>query len=158
MSNLKDIKITIEPAIPESTQDATGNAIPLLHEIHHALIKLLQSGQESTLDLQSIPLGPNDERQLLATLGRGEVSAELAAIGKSLVWESRIPGIWFIEHYNSDDQLVGKFIEITLFPSILRSQTTDLQWGLEQLSKQLTTINQTIKYSTGDNLCLSAKP
>jgi hydrogenase-1 operon protein HyaF len=61
-----------------------GNALPLLHEVRHALERLLAAGEETVIDLRSIPMGPGDEARLEAELGTGDVSARLeTAIGPS---------------------------------------------------------------------------
>ena len=36
-------------------------------------------------------------------------------------------------HRNTDDEILGKFIEITRIPSILESQTEDMRGALEAL-------------------------
>lgn len=134
MNRLDDINVCVE-GISWKTQ----NALPLLHEIRHALANLLTDGQETTIDLQSLPMGPADEARLFEVLGRGEVEAQLNALGNSLIWETGIPGVWLIEHFNADQQLVAKLIEVTAMPSILKSQPEDIREGLVKLSERLAT-------------------
>jgi hydrogenase-1 operon protein HyaF len=117
---------------------AAGNAVPILNEIRHALITLLESGQETIIDLQSLPLGPADETQLMEALGSGEVEARLDTLGKSIIRETQVSGVWMVEHYNVDEQPLSKFIEITHIPSILKAQPEDIQAGLAQLTERLT--------------------
>lgn len=115
-----------------------GNALPLLHEVRHALERLLAACEETVIDLRSIPMGPGDEARLEAELGSGEVSARLeTAIGPSVAMETRFPGVWLITHYNSEDQILSRFIEVTEVPAILRSQPEDIREGLGSLSEQL---------------------
>lgn len=115
----------------------TGNVLPLLHEIRHALQRWLDGGEEYAIDLRGIPMAPGEEERLLETLGEGEARAELSLNGNSLVTETRFPGVWLISHYNSDDKLVGRFIEVCEMPAILKSQTADAHAGLEYLSNLL---------------------
>ena len=115
----------------------TGNVKPLLHEIYHALNKLLESGDPTTIDLRALPLAPGEEEQIERVLGTGEVTAELDALGTSEIKESRYSGIWMIVHYNANREIIGKFIEITSIPAILKSQREDINDSLENLAAHL---------------------
>ena len=126
------------PCMDESCgSDAlTHNVRPLLNEIRHALEKLLATGESSAIDLRSIPLAPGEEDQIVEALGEGELSAELDAMGPSEIRETGYPGVWLVTHYNADRQLMGKFIEITRVPDLLKSQDADIAQGLQRLAGQ----------------------
>lgn len=115
----------------------TWNVQPILHEIRHALRRLLDSDQSSIIDLRSIPLAPGEEENLLDTLGCGEVHAKLNALGPSEIYETRFAGVWLVTHYNAENNVIGRFIEITRLPDILQSQTEDMAAALEQLQREL---------------------
>ncbi|MGB7930879.1 MAG: hydrogenase expression/formation C-terminal domain-containing protein [Gammaproteobacteria bacterium] len=115
----------------------THNVIPLLHEIRHALAQLLEEGKETVIDLRSIPLAPGEEAAIEQALGEGEVQAALSALGKSDFRETSYPGVWVATHYNRDDKIVGKFVEITFVPALLRSQSEDMAAGLQRLEARL---------------------
>ena len=121
----------------ESGESLTHNVQPLLHEIRHALAKLLEDGAGTVIDLRSIPLAPGEEQKLLDKLGQGEVHAQLSALGSSNFVETRYPGVWVVEHFNNNDEVIGKFIEVCDIPDLLRSQPDDIREGLEQLQAQL---------------------
>ena len=126
------------PCMDESCgSDAlTHNVRPLLNEIRHALEKLLATGESSAIDLRSIPLAPGEEDQIVEALGEGELSAELDAMGPSEIRETGYPGVWLVTHYNADRQLMGRFIEITRVPDLLKSQDADIAQGLQRLAGQ----------------------
>jgi len=109
----------------------------LLHEIRHALVKLLDDGGNTVIDLRSMPLAPGEEQKLLEELGHGEVYARLHALGPTEIVETRYPGVWVVVHSNNDDEVIGKFIEVCDMPDLLRSQQEDIRHGLEQLQAQL---------------------
>lgn len=121
----------------EAGEQLTGNVQPLLHEIRHALEKLLANDGNTIIDLRSIPLAPGEEQKLLDTLGQGEVYARLHAMGPTEVVETRYPGVWVVVHFNNNDEVIGKFIEVCEMPDLLRSQQEDVRHGLEQLQAQL---------------------
>ena len=115
----------------------TGNAWPVLSEIATALRALLDSGRETTIDLGAIPFGPGDERVLDDVLGQGEVQATLDALGKSHVSETGIPGVWRVDHFDQRGETLSRFIEVTFFPDILKTQTVDAETGHARLLARL---------------------
>jgi len=129
-----EIPIRVEHGAPSLT---TSNVLPLLHEIKHALKRLVQEGEETTIDLRAIPMGTGDAVALNAYLGHGEVSATVDALGKSEILETHFAGVWMITHFNQEDEIIGRFIEITSIPSLLKSQAEDMTTALKQLRKQL---------------------
>lgn len=116
----------------------TGNVTPILNEIRHALKKLLEDGESTTIDLRALPMGPGEEQKLESLLGIGEVTANIDAMGPSTVNETLFAGVWLITHRNTENEILGKFIEITRFPSILESQTEDMRSALTALPDLLT--------------------
>ena len=116
---------------------STGNVPLLLHEIRHALERLLHQGKETTIDLRSLPLGPGEEELLEQALGSGELSARLEALGPSIIQETAFAGVWLVTHYNEHNEIIGKLIEITLTPSLLNSQKEDVEDGLQRLTSRL---------------------
>jgi hydrogenase-1 operon protein HyaF len=129
MSSLDAIAVNIEAT--------TGNIPPLLHEIRHALERLAAGEPGTAIDLRSLPLAPGEEERIEAILGRGEVNAELATLGKTLVQETAYPGVWLVTHRNADDAVVARSIEVTRMPDILMSQQEDIERGINQLEREL---------------------
>lgn len=122
---------------PEPGTVETGNVTPLLHEIRHALQALLESGNETVIDLRSLPLGPGEEARIEERLGCGEVRVELSALGPSEIHETRYPGVWLVTHRNNDNAVIGRFIEICLVPRLVLAQDADIRAGLAELNAQL---------------------
>lgn len=123
----------------DSSPALTGNVLPLLHEIRHALEDFATTGTEHTIDLNSLPLAPQESRQLEDLLGNGEVRAQLDALGTSEITETAIPGVWRVTHYNGDRVVVGQFLEITDCPAILKSQPQELPSGVSRLDELIST-------------------
>jgi len=123
--------------IAVSVEQATGNVVPLLHEIRHALERLADTGEPTVIDLRSMPLAPGEEDELETTLGEGEVMANMNALGPSVIRETAIPGVWLVTHRNANDEIVGRYIEITKMPAILESQDADILRGIAELGERL---------------------
>jgi hydrogenase-1 operon protein HyaF len=121
-----------------SDEIVTGNVTPILNEVRHALEKLIEGGESTTIDLRALPMGPGEEQQLESLLGIGEVTAKIEAMGTSTINESLYAGVWLVTHRNTEDAILGKFIEITRYPSILESQAEDMRSALESLPDLLT--------------------
>ncbi len=117
--------------------DLTHNVKPLLHEIKHALDNLIETGKTSIIDLRSLPLAPGEEEKILHTLGQGEVQAQLNALGLSEVSETKYAGVWIVTHYNDEQQVLSRFIEVTTMPEILCSQTEDIMGAYSSLTLDL---------------------
>lgn len=115
----------------------THNVQPLLHEIRHALARLLDDGGSTVIDLRSLPLAPGEEQRLLDELGHGEVYARMHLLGPTEIVETRYPGVWVVVHFNNDNEVIGKFIEVCSIPGLLCSQQEDIRQGLEQLQSHL---------------------
>ena len=129
------------------SDDLTWNVAPLLHEVKHALKKLIEDGEPSIIDLRSIPLAPGEENKILQTLGEGEVHVELDVLGKSAIYETHYSGVWVVTHLNNEDATVGRFIEVTTMPEILYSQEEDIKNAFDHLSEKLEASQQAIESS-----------
>ena len=132
-NNLKDIPIYAQA---EETY-SIGNIRALLAEIAAHLEKLAANGETGMIDLNSLPFAPGEYEQLRQTLGQGEVSARVEAIGPSEIIEMRYPGVWWVTHYNVEGDIVADTLEITAMPEIIKSQPEDIRMGLELLKETL---------------------
>jgi hydrogenase-1 operon protein HyaF len=132
MSALDNIAIRIETA-----DRSARNALPVLHEVRHALRRLVESGESTVIDLHSMPFGPGDEEELLAALGTGEVAAQLDALGESRITETTYPGVWVVDHYNTHGKRIAFQIEVATVPSVLVAQAADMADGLQRLEAAL---------------------
>jgi len=130
MSGLSEIGI-------RTAADETGNALPLLHEIAFLLERLTRDGVSGTIDLRSLPMLPGDRAILESTLGQGEISAEIQALGATRIRETAIHGVWWVTHCNSGDEVVAEFIEVTRFPAILAAPEEDVREGWLRLHAAL---------------------
>jgi len=113
-----------------------GNVRPILNEVMHAIDRLLDTDEPTTIDLAGLPFGPGELEHLEATLGTGELAATLDALGTSRIRETAYPGVWWLEHRNAFDEVVGRYLEITRTPEILSSQDADILAGRARLGEK----------------------
>ena len=129
-----DIPIRVETS--GEPQD-WGNALPVLHEIRHALERLAETGETTLIDLNGIPFGPGDEARLLALLGEGEVEATLHAFGPTRIRETAVPGVWLVDHRNAEDERLVLHLEVAAVPNILLTQEEDLAGAVAVLDSRM---------------------
>ncbi len=130
--SLADIKIQVEKPEYDS-----GNLQSILAEIKFALQQLLEQKKVHCIDLRAMPWSQGEEQKLEKYLGKGEVLIELNTLGKSTFYETRFSGVWLVSHYNQEDELIAKLIEITYLPEMIFAQTEDIKNSLEQMNKAL---------------------
>ena len=110
----------------------------LLHEVQAMLKTLLDTGQNGTLDLRALPaLGEDGYQFLKEKLGLGEVSARIQTFGRSEIQETAFPGIWWVAHYNQDDDILTELIEVNFLPELLKSPRDDMVFGQLRLDELL---------------------
>ena len=131
MTTPVDIKVEVESA------SFHHNALPVLHQVRHALARLSASGESAVIDLSAIPFGPGDEERLLQVLGKGEVEATVNALGPTRVRETAYPGVWLVDYLDEHEVRVAFRIEVTHVPAILRSQPEDVVDSITRLEERL---------------------
>jgi hydrogenase-1 operon protein HyaF len=129
MSGLSDIPVNVEAG--------TGNVIPLLHEVRHALQRVASGEQGTVIDLRSLPLAPGEEARIEEALGEGEIRAELNALGPSTIRETAFPGVWFVTHRNVENEVVARFIEVCRVPDLLKAPPEDMEDAVRNLTRRL---------------------
>ncbi|MDH3532397.1 MAG: hydrogenase expression/formation protein [Gammaproteobacteria bacterium] len=129
MTSLDTINVQVE--------QSHGNVKPILNEVMHAIDRLLEAEEPTVIDLAGLPFGPGELERLEESLGRGELHAELDALGASHIRETAYPGVWWLEHRNSAGDVVGRYLEITRTPEILMSQDADILAGRARLGEML---------------------
>jgi len=135
MSGLNGIPVRIGTAPGAAAE--SGNAIPILHEIRHALERLAATGETTRIDLNAMPFGPGDMERLADLLGTGEVHATVEALGPTHVQETAIPGVWLVDYRNAESERLTLHIEIAFVPEILRTQPGDLETSIAALDARL---------------------
>lgn len=113
------------------------NVEPILHEVRHALERLINTGEPTMIDLRAMPLAPGEDQQIQQQLGKGEVEIKIDALGPSTLTETAYPGVWWVEHRNNDDIITGLYIEIATIPSIVPPGNEDMREGMKQLTDNL---------------------
>jgi hydrogenase-1 operon protein HyaF len=137
MSRLAEIPIRIE--LPAAVGGLGGGVTAILHEIVRLLERLATLEEPAAIDLRSLPMSPQDRTELQRALGEGEVLATLNAEGISKIHETRVPGVWWVEHRDQEGQLIAELIEVARVPEILASASDEIAAGARALREQIAT-------------------
>jgi hydrogenase-1 operon protein HyaF len=128
----------------------TGMALSVTAEVGRLLEALAASGQPGAVDLRSLPLTDADRQQLQDLLGRGEVRADLELAGRSEVWETAYPGVWWVRHLGADDRIASEEIAVCPVPEILQAHPDDIRAGARRLSQDLAALQAPAAPVPGD--------
>lgn len=135
VNSFGNIPITV---VPSTHSGGLVMAKTLLHEVQAMLKTLLDTGQNGTLDLRALPtLGEDGYQFLKEKLDIGEVSARIQGFGRSEIQETAYSGIWWVTHYNQDNDILTELIEVNFFPEILKSPRDDVVFGQVKLGQLL---------------------
>ncbi len=141
MSGLAGIPIRIEaaarPAGPVPTGGLGGGVAALLMELTSLLERLAKSQQPAVIDLLSLPMSAEDRSELERVLGEGEVRATIQAEGLSVLRETGISGVWWVEHRGAQGELVAELLEVARVPAILESVPDEIAAAAGTLRERL---------------------
>jgi hydrogenase-1 operon protein HyaF len=138
MSRLTDIPIRIEPLVSSSSGGLGGGVTAILTEIVRLLERLASLDEPAAIDLRSLPMSPQDRTELQNALGEGEVQATLNAEGISRIHETRVPGVWWVEHRDRHGEPIAELIEVSRVPQILASASEEIAAGARDLRERIT--------------------
>jgi hydrogenase-1 operon protein HyaF len=141
MSRLTDIPIRIEPSarieIPAVVGGLGGGVAAILSELVTLLERLANEEAPGAIDLRSLPMSPLDRAELQRVLGDGEVQATVNAQGLSKMRETGVSGVWWIEHFDLQGELIAELIEVSRVPQILLSASDEIAAGARALRAQI---------------------
>ena len=142
MDQIREISPPLSHKKMEAGIAASTQLKALLEEIQNMLFQLQHIGESNIIDIHSLPLMPSDYAQLKALLGSGEVKASVSALGPTDIYETQIPAIWWVKHFNSNHEIIAEYIEVTTIPEILKTQTHDLETAGEELKARIALISE----------------
>ena len=110
-----------------------ASAQAILSEIEECVARFAAGGEGVSIDLRCLKSMPEEREMLAALLGHGEVSATIDASGRSELYETSVPCVWWVRHRNSEDEIVGEMIEIAEVPEVMLGDRKAVASGLEAL-------------------------
>jgi len=126
-----------EVRIPAASIPGNGSARAILREVERLLTALLEDDEGASIDIHAMGLGEADYALLEEELGVGEVRAEVENLGPTRLYETGLPGVWWVNHYNEAGALVAEFLEVAYCTDILITPVEDVREGLGALRGRL---------------------
>ena len=125
--------------LPDAEEDFTlsEDLQAVLQLLMDMVISLVETGASNFIDLKSASLAHDDHEKLKLILGEGEVEAIITALGPTHVVETLIPGVWWVTHKNSNDEVISEFIEVTSLPEILLTHHEELWHSVDVMEGRL---------------------
>ena len=133
MTGLQDIGVV---SLADELSDDSPAIRALFIELQAYLTQLQQTGETTTIDVRAL-LSQSECARLRERLGQGELSATLQAFGPSIIQETRIPGVWHVEHRNAEDQPIAELLMVTRCPEIMMTPEESLSDGQTLLADLL---------------------
>jgi HupH hydrogenase expression protein, C-terminal conserved region len=121
------------PVLVEALDAETGVVPALLRELDDALQSLLGRGTRHLIDLSTMPMSAADRRALEQALGTGELTMELAALGRSQIRETSISGVWWVRHEDPQGRTLAEQVEVAFVPEIAQAHASDIERGRARL-------------------------
>ena len=106
-------------------------SLNLLKQLHASAKEA--DNKELATDLMTVRENVQEIRE---ALGTGETLINIEALGPSTLTETAYSGVWWVEHRNVNDEIVGRYVEVTRLPDILSSQPADIKVGHARLEEQ----------------------
>lgn len=109
----------------------------VLQRLVRMLDTLLEDGEPDHIDVAQLSLIAEERALLFELLGENGTQAVARDYGYSRISSTGIPGIWWVEHLDEMEHVIGEFIEVNYCPEVLIAATEDVREGREVLKARL---------------------
>jgi hydrogenase-1 operon protein HyaF len=116
------------------------NAPAILGELMNASASWRPGDEPHIINLTLLPMTPEDLAYLAAGLGGGPVTILSRGYGNCRITTTALPNTWWVQYFNSSDQLILNTIEVVDVPVVALAAEEDLQDSVERLREWLGTL------------------
>lgn len=109
----------------------------VLRHLVQMLDTLLADDEPGHIDVGQLSLTAEERALLLKLLGENGTQAVTHDYGYSRISATGISGIWWVEHLDDMEHVIGEFIEVNYCPEVLIAATEDVREGREALKARL---------------------
>lgn len=113
------------------------NAPALITEIAEKSTSWAKGNLPHVINLSLLPLSTEDLAFLGERLGVGTITILSRGYGNCRIGSTRIPNVWWVKYYNSEDALILNSIEIVDVPEVACAAPEDLADSAERLAEIL---------------------
>lgn len=144
----------IPPEVQQSALSGTGaisapplrqgmmNAPAILNELLERSLKH-QAGQAAhIINLSLLPMSPEDLEYLFEAFGTGTVSILSRGYGNCRITSTRLANVWWVQYFNSMDQIILNTIEVVDVPEVALAADDDFQDSIQRLGEWLAVMRE----------------
>jgi hydrogenase-1 operon protein HyaF len=118
------------------------NAPAILNELLERSSKH-QAGQAAhVINLSLLPMSPEDLEYLYEAFGTGTVSILSRGYGNCRITSTRLPNVWWVQYFNSMDQIILNTLEVVDVPEVALAADDDYQDSAERLGEWLAVMRE----------------
>jgi hydrogenase-1 operon protein HyaF len=92
------------------------------------------------INLTLLPVTPEDLDHLALALGEGPVSILSRGYGNCRIRATAVPGAWWVQYFNSMDQIILNTIEVVSIPEVALAAREDYEDSAERLAEWIATL------------------
>lgn len=116
------------------------NAPPLLTELADVAARWQPGDNAHIINLTLLPLAPDDLSYIGETLGGGSVVALSRGYGNCRVSSTALANTWWVQYFNSADNLILNTIEVTAMPDVVPAAAEDFGDSIGRVAEWIETL------------------
>lgn len=125
-------------------RDGMMNAPAILNELLEQS-RSYQTGQAAhVINFSLLPVSPEDLEYLFDVLGVGPVTILSRGYGNCRITSTRLAHVWWVQYFNSMDQLILNTIEVVDVPEVALAADEDYQDSIERLGEWLSAMREEV--------------
>lgn len=131
-------------ALPEAIQPPSGvmNAPALLNELMAQSTSHRPGKAAHVINLTLLPVTPDDLGWLDVRLGRGVISILSRGYGNCRITATALPHTWWVQYFNSMDQLILNTLEVVDVPEVALAAKEDYEDSIERMREWVATLEE----------------
>lgn len=129
-------------ALPEAVEAPPGvmNGPALLNELTAQSASHRPGKSAHVINLTLLPVTPEDLSWLDARLGRGVISILSRGYGNCRITATALPHTWWVQYFNSMDQLILNTLEVVDVPEVALAAKEDYEDSIERMREWVATL------------------
>lgn len=125
---------------PSTPPVGVMNAPAILHELRDASAAHRAGNSAHVINLTLLPVTPEDLAYLAAELRSGPVTILSRGYGNCRITATGLPHTWWVQYFNSTEQLILNTIEVVDVPAVALAAAEDFADSIDRLREWLATL------------------
>jgi len=118
------------------------NAPAVLNELQDRAHNYHAGQPPHVVNLSLLPMSPEDLGYLAEALGEGVVAILSRGYGNCRITSTKLSHVWWVQYFNSMDQIILNTLEVTDIPEVAQAATEDYADSIERLGEWLSVMKK----------------